>query len=208
MARPTLTEDEVEIVREKICAAARTLFTNHGAENVGLRAIGSEIGLTGAALYRYFPQGREEIIAAVRARAFRKLAEISEEAARASGSPVERFRAVAEAYVSFAHSDAASYRMLFNLMQTGDFPELRREARRARGVLFRAAQEAAQSDEPDENGRVLAHVAWAAIHGAVMLDASHMLQMGVDIEQLLDGVARAISHLNPTSNELAERGLA
>ena len=96
--------------------------------------------------------------------------------------------------------------LLFSLMQTGDFPELRKEARRARDILFRAAQEAAHSEETDEqagrptadvvSGRVLAHVAWAAIHGAVMLETSEMLQMGVDVGQLVDGIALALSHLS------------
>jgi AcrR family transcriptional regulator len=202
MARPTLTHSEVEQVREKVCDAARELFSKCGLD-VGLRTIGSEIGLTGAALYRYFPQGREEIVAAVRTRAFRQLADLSEEAVESSGTPLERFRAVAEAYVAFARNDAVSYRMLFSLMQSGDFPELRKEARRARDILFRAAQEAAREEptsrEPNEDGRVLAHVAWAAIHGAVMLETSDMLQMGVDITQLVDGIAQVLSHLSGTS---------
>jgi AcrR family transcriptional regulator len=204
MARPTLTESEVEFVRERVCEAARGLFSKQGLENVGLRTIASEVGLTGAALYRYFPQGREEIVAAVRARAFRELADLSELAVASAGTPLERFRAVAQAYVAFAHNDSVSYRMLFSLMQAGDFPELRREARRARDILFQAAQEAAHSEESNnEEGRVLAHVAWAAIHGAVMLDTSEMLQMGVDIKQLVDGIARALSHLSGPSKVIS-----
>jgi AcrR family transcriptional regulator len=201
MARPTLTDVEVEQVRDRICDAAARLHAEHGFENVGLRAIGLEIGLTGAALYRYFPQGREEIVAAVRARAFRELADLSQRAEAACRTPLERLRAVAEAYVDFARNDAAAYRMLFSGMQTGDFPELRKEARRARKVLFRTAQEAAHSDESSEQGRVWAHVAWAAIHGAVMLEAADMLRMGVDISQLVDGVARALSHLKESLKE-------
>jgi AcrR family transcriptional regulator len=204
MARPTLTETEVGLVRERVCDAARSLFSKHGLDHVGLRTIGSAVGLTGAALYRYFPQGREEIIAAVRTRAFRELADLSQQALASAATPLERFRAVAEAYVSFARNDTVSYRMLFSLMQTGDFPELRKEARRAKEILFRVTQEAAHSEEPDEEGRVLAHVAWAAIHGAVMLDTSDMLQMGVDISQLVDGIARALSHLNGTSSEMSQ----
>ena len=203
MARPTLTDSEVELVRDRVCDRAASLFSKHGIDNVGLRTIGAQIGLTGAALYRYFPQGREEIVAAVRTRAFRELADLSEQAAQSSRTPLGRFRAVAEAYVRFAQNDTVSYRLLFNLMQTGDFPELRREARRARDILFRVAQEAAHSDETDEEGRIWAHVAWAAIHGAVMLETSEMLQMGVDIHQLMDGLARALSHLRETSNNVA-----
>lgn len=91
MARPTLTDVEVDQVRERICDAAGRLFSEQGFANVGLRTIGSEIGLTGAALYRYFPQGREEIVAAVRARAFRKLADLSQEAVAACSTPLEWF---------------------------------------------------------------------------------------------------------------------
>lgn len=200
MPRPTLTDLEVEQVRGRICDAAEALFSRDGMENVGLRAIGSAIGLTGAALYRYFPQGRDEILAAVRARAFRTLANLSEQAVASCRTPLERLRAVAEAYVTFARQDPASYRLLFSGIQSGDFPDLRKEARRARDFLFRVAQEAANSDESSKQGRVWAHVAWAAIHGAVMLETADMLRMGVDIEQLVDGVAHALSHLNETSD--------
>jgi hypothetical protein len=110
---------------------------------------------------------------------------------------------VAEAYVNFAQDDTVSYRLLFSGIQTGNFPGLRKEARRAREILFRAAQEAAQSEQTNGDGRVWAHVAWAAIHGAVMLETSDMLKMGVDITQLMDGVARALSHLNGTSKKTA-----
>src|SRR5580658_7491825 len=108
MPRPTLTDFEVDQVRNRVCDAARTLFSQHGIDNVGLRTIGSAIGLTGAALYRYFPEGREEIVAAVRARAFRELADLSQEAVAACSTPLERLRAVAEAYVDFARRDEAS----------------------------------------------------------------------------------------------------
>jgi AcrR family transcriptional regulator len=202
MARPILTDSEVEVVREKVCDAASSLFSKHGVENVGLRSIGSKVGFTGAALYRYFPQGREEIVAAVRTRAFKELADLSEGAIGSSATPLERFRAVAEAYVAFAQNDTVSYRLLFSRMQSGNFAGLRKEARRAREILFRVAQEAAQSEQTNGDGRVWAHVAWAAIHGAVMLETSDMLKMGVDITQLMDGVARALSHLNGTSKEL------
>jgi AcrR family transcriptional regulator len=201
MPRPTLTDSEVDQVRGRVCDAARTLFFQHGIENVGLRAIGSAIGLTGAALYRYFPQGREEIVAAVRARAFRELADVSEQALASCRTRLERIRAVAEAYVAFARRDAASYRLLFSGMQSGDFPELRKEARRAREILFHVAQDAAHSDELSAQGRVWAHVAWAAIHGAVMLETADMLRMGVDINQLVDGVAHALAHLNGTTDD-------
>lgn len=208
-----LTDLEVEQVRGRIRDAAAALFSRHGRENVGLRSIGSAVGMTGAALYRYFPQGRDEILAAVRARAFRELANLSEGAVAASRTPLGRLRAVAEAYVTFARHDADSYRLLFSGMQTGDFPELRKEARRAREILFRVAQEAAHGDDAPkgdaseddagEQGRLWAHVAWAAIHGAVMLETSDMLQMGVDIDQLVDGVAHALSHLNETASKEA-----
>src|ERR1700722_8076438 len=118
MARPTLTDVEVDQVRDRICDAAERLFSEQGFANVGLRAIGAEIGLTGAALYRYFPQGREEIVAAVRARAFRELADVSEQALASCRTRLERIRAVAEAYVAFARRDAASYRLLFSGMQS------------------------------------------------------------------------------------------
>ena len=90
----------------------------------------------GGRTYRYFPGGtRGNRCRRANAR-FRELADLSEEAVVSSATPLERFRAVAEAYVAFARNDAVSYRMLFSLMQTGDFPELRKEARRRATSCF------------------------------------------------------------------------
>ena len=64
-----MTNTEVQDVREQICTQAQILFTENGIENTGLRAIAAQVDITATALYRYFPKGRDEILAAVRARA-------------------------------------------------------------------------------------------------------------------------------------------
>ncbi len=202
MPRPVMTNTEVQDVREQICDQALTLFTERGVENVGLRAIGAELGITATALYRYFPDGRDEILAAVRARAFKQFADVTEEAFQSDGAPLDRFRAMGRAHVAFARERTATYHMMFDFSQSGEFPDLREQAKRARHVLFSAIEELARSENMDRDYQVLAHVSWAAMHGAVQLETSNQLKFGVNIEQLMGGLcdmlfARNEYEINP-----------
>ena len=183
-----MTNTEVQDVREQICTQAQILFTENGIENTGLRAIAAQVDITATALYRYFPKGRDEILAAVRARAFEQFADVTEEAFRSDGPPLDRFRAMGRAHVAFARERTATYHMMFDFSQSGEFPDLREQAKCARDILFSAIEELARSENMDKDCQVLAHVIWAAMHGAVQLETSGQLKFGVTIEQLMNGI--------------------
>ena len=163
--------------------------------------IGSEVGLTGAALYRYFPEGRDEIVAAVRTRpsaSWRRVGASRPFTGDAAGSVPGRGQGLR----GVRHSDTASYRMLFSLMQTGDFPELRKEARRARDLLFRAAQAAAHSEESVERTCAGTRGMGGDSRGRHAGNVGHAAN-GLDITQLVDGISRALSHLSGESRPVA-----
>lgn len=83
-----------------------------GAEALSLNAIAKAMGMSGAALYRYFA-GRDDLLAEVIVDAYHDLAEVLQAAARPA-PPVARFQAVTGAYRTWALADPHRYRLVFS----------------------------------------------------------------------------------------------
>ena len=73
MARPSYSEAEVELISERIRAAALRVFSRDGYAHFSLRAVAREIGLSAPALYRYV-ESRDQLLFELRAEGFRRLA--------------------------------------------------------------------------------------------------------------------------------------
>src|SRR5215472_1307438 len=120
-----LTESDVADFRERLCDAASRLFAARGREAFTMRELAAELGVSAMTPYRYF-RDKDEILAAVRARAFDRFADALEEAIATPGNAVAKAAAVGDAYVKFALGEPASYRLMFDLSQPDeeDYPEL------------------------------------------------------------------------------------
>uniref|UniRef100_B0T6F9 Transcriptional regulator, TetR family n=1 Tax=Caulobacter sp. (strain K31) TaxID=366602 RepID=B0T6F9_CAUSK len=170
-----LTPAEVEDFRARLCDAAETLFARHGLDGVSLRQIAGEMGVSAMTPYRYF-KDKDEVLAAVRTRAFDRFAAALEAASALGG------QGSAGAYVDFALRHPDAYRLMFDVTQpnTDDYPQLRAAIERARrtmrpnGAEARAGGEAAGSDE------LIGHVFWAALHGVIMLELAHKISSRID----------------------------
>ena len=77
MARPALRQHEIDRFRERLCQVATRRFAKQGYAGVSLRGLAGELGCSATTPYRYF-RDKDEIFAAVRARAFARLADASE----------------------------------------------------------------------------------------------------------------------------------
>jgi AcrR family transcriptional regulator len=84
-----------------------------GAEALSLSAIARAMGMSGAALYRYFPS-RDDLLAEVTVDAYHDLAEVLQAAAGRPAAPVARFPAVTGAYRAWALADPHRYRLVFS----------------------------------------------------------------------------------------------
>src|SRR6516164_8295321 len=100
MPRP-LSPPEIAEFRDRLCEAATHLFAAHGRDGFTLRALAAQLGVSPMTPYRYF-KDKDEILAAVRARAFDRFAEALERAFAKGGSAGERSAHVVDAYVRFA----------------------------------------------------------------------------------------------------------
>lgn len=87
--------------RDEILRAAVKLFRAHGIDGVGIDAIGAAVGMSGPALYRHFPGGKPELLAAAfEAAGVQLLAAL--EAGEGDATAEERLAAVVDGYVEVA----------------------------------------------------------------------------------------------------------
>lgn len=215
MPRPALSEEAVQQQRDRALQAALDLFTRQGVENVSVRAVASAVGLSPMALYRYFPGGKEELLATLRGSGFEALAAQLGQAVAGVVDPVDRLLRLVLAMVQYATQRPDLYRLMFDVTQSADGDEYLAQRR------MRAWRQAADVfDEVLEAGllqgerETLPHLFFAAIHGIIAFELSRqpdprrrMSQlMGPMLEMLFRGSSaspeaiRKIHRLFPTSN--------
>ncbi|UYN93836.1 MAG: TetR/AcrR family transcriptional regulator [Enhydrobacter sp.] len=189
-----LSDAEIAKFRARLCKAAVRLFAREGLPGVTMRRLAAELGCSPMTPYRYF-RDHQDIVAAVRADAFRRFADLLEEAYAAETDPVARARAVGRTFLGFACDEPDLYRLMYDVGQSDEasYPELTRHRARAREVIVR--QNAALIDagllegDPVE----LSHVMWASTHGAIMLHLAGILPPDLPLQSLFESALRMIN---------------
>jgi AcrR family transcriptional regulator len=189
----TLSEPEIAEFRDKLCDVAAKLFARHGHEGFTLRALTSELGVSPMTPYRYF-KDKDEILAAVRARAFDRFAEVLEDAFAGEGSTLERTIRVGDAYVRFAFDAPDSYRLMFDLTQPEEdrYPDLVRASARARRTMTEHVRSLIAEGVYEGDATVIGHVFWAAMHGAIVLQMARKLGAECAFDQIHEATMRAL----------------
>ncbi|MBL6936939.1 MAG: TetR/AcrR family transcriptional regulator [Alphaproteobacteria bacterium] len=165
-----LTQTDVADFRERLCDAATRLFDSRGPEGFTMRELASELGVSAMTPYRYF-KDKEDILAAVRARAFTRWAERLEAAFAGARTAAEKSRAVYEAYTAFAFNEPAAYKLMFDLSQPdeAEYPELVAASARAKRTMTDYVRELVTAGEIEGDPELIGRVFWASLHGAVVL---------------------------------------
>jgi AcrR family transcriptional regulator len=189
-----LSEIDVADFRERLCDVATRLFSERGPDGFTMRELTAEMGVSAMTPYRYF-RDKDEILAAVRARAFSRFADRLE-AGLANGKDARsKARAVSEAYINFAFSEPSSYRLMFDLSQPNEknYPMLVAANKRARACMTDYVR--AMIDEKIFSGDadLLGHIFWAALHGAVVLELAGKFAPGYDFEKVRGECFRALT---------------
>jgi AcrR family transcriptional regulator len=148
--------------------AALALVEREGADALTLRAAARRAGVSQAAPYRHF-RDKEALMAAVAEEGFRAMTVAMRGAAAShAGDPLGGFRACGLAYIEFALSHRAHFRVMFGRVAAdrSAHPGLMEAAGEAFGLLvgaIRDCQEAGvvRDGDPEE----LALCAWSATHG-------------------------------------------
>lgn len=168
-------------VKERILAAARDLFVEHGYEAVSLRKIASAIGYTAPALYTHFPD-KTELLAelcrrdfAILAAGFIRLGRIED--------PIERVYRIGLAYIRFAREHPNHYRLMFMAPHPKDLSPseedlaaMRDPDQDAYAFLLKAVNEAMAAGRfrPEySDAELVAQTLWAGVHGVASLEVTH-----------------------------------
>ncbi|HEY2780676.1 MAG TPA: TetR/AcrR family transcriptional regulator [Steroidobacteraceae bacterium] len=165
----TLSQEDLEAFRTRLCNIAEKLFAAHGPDGVTMREMADALGVSSMTPYRYF-KDKDDILAAVRTRAFNRFA-AAMESARAkphSGNP----------YLDFALANPAAYRLMFDVSQPtyAEYPELVQAMERARLTMGGGLRELAASGRFSGDVELAAYVYWSTMHGAVMLELAGLLE--------------------------------
>jgi AcrR family transcriptional regulator len=175
----SLSSDEVEAFRERLCDVAEQMFAAHGAEDVTMRELATALGVSAMTPYRYF-KDKDAILAAVRTRAFTRFA-----AAMREGMSVLRkrsFRDGGDAYFKFALENPAAYRLMFDTQHStyDRYPELVAATEAARDTMSAWLRELEAEGRFRGDVDLYAHAIWSVMHGAVMLELSGKLNPPLD----------------------------
>ncbi len=189
-----LTTADLADFREKLIAVATNLFADKGREGFTMRELASELGVSAMTPYRYF-KDKEEILAAVRAAAFDRFAEALEKAFDESSDAPARSRAVGEAYVHFAFTEPASYRLMFDMAQPGEanYPDLVRAADRARSTMTAHVRPMVEQGILEGDPVLIGHVFWTVLHGAIVLQLAGKLTPECDFSTIVDCATHALT---------------
>jgi AcrR family transcriptional regulator len=174
-----------------------------------MRQLAVELGCSPMTPYRYF-KDKDEILAAVRAAAFTRLAETLEGAL--SHGPDRSLNAlacaVARAHVAFVEAEPHTYRLMFDLAQDPEenHPALQAASVRAREVITaKLATTAVTALDGAAVGR-LGESQWAAVHGALTLHLAGKPPSASDLGAFVVGLTERLFRLEHAEGSLVAVG--
>ncbi len=185
MPRAALSQDQVDDFRKALCDSATRLFAEHGYQGVTMRALALDLACSPMTPYRYF-ENKAEIFDAVRSAAALRFANAIEGAVKAHSDHPARLRAMCLAYVAFAVDEPHAYRIMFELDPTRRPSPAQRQDLRGWFVMNTAVAEAIEAGALSGKPSMVAHLLWSGIHGIVALHLSGMLELGLDLESLVE----------------------
>ncbi len=189
-----LTDHDVAGFRERLCDVATRIFVEKGRDGLNMRALAGALGVSAMTPYRYF-RDKEEILAAIRARAFSRFADQLEAALAQPGTAPEKSWAVGLAYVRFALEEQACYRLMFDLSQPrmAALPELFAAERRARAAMSDHVRLMVAEGYFEGDADKIGFAIWSGVHGVVTLHLAGKLEAGAEFETVLGETMRAIT---------------
>ncbi len=190
-----LTETDISAFRERLCEVATRQFAAHGPEGVTMRALAAELGVSPMTPYRYF-KDKDEILAAVQARAFDRFAEALETPMDRPGTAGTRANAVGAAYARFAFDNPEAYRLMFEIALPAceALSRISTAPPNAPGQTMTGYVEGlVEAGLLEGDPELIGHVFWAAMHGAVMLKLSDKLAPECDFDRIVEAAFTALA---------------
>jgi AcrR family transcriptional regulator len=153
--------------------AGLALIATRAADDLSLREVAREVGVSATAVYRHFPDKGALMRAVAHAGAV-KLGAAQRAAFDAAGGGVAGFSATGAAYVRFALANPALFRLIFaNPVPDGKMEKTDQPDDAMTMLLENAAMLAPEGMDP----RVFALQAWSIAHGLAMLLLDEQLKL-------------------------------
>jgi AcrR family transcriptional regulator len=168
-------------LRSALIQAGLTALEGARIEDLSLRALAREVGVSATAVYRHFPD-KAALLSALAAEGIEQLGQYQLKAAEQAG-PERAFGATGRAYVRWALAHPALFRLIFSRVEpVGETVFGQSLAAR---LLQGAASEASRGDEA--RARQLVVQAWSLVHGLAMLMLDGQLPPDDDlIDRVID----------------------
>lgn len=169
-------------VKQRIVAAARDMFVEHGFESVSLRKIAEAIGYTAPALYTHF-RDKGEILAEICRQDFASLAVVFNRLAKVD-DPVLRIFKIGMTYIRFAREHPNHYRLMFMTPELAllaeptpeDLASMNDPDQDAYAFLKQAVEQSIKLGKmrPElTDAELLTQTLWAGVHGVASLEITH-----------------------------------
>lgn len=180
-------------LREALVQVAQRFIGERGIGGFTLVDAAKLVGVSPAALYRHF-QGRDDLVAEIASRGFADLGKRLSHALAGSGTPLERFTRMGEAYLDFAQTEPGYYAAMFAPRKTDAADAAAPPHPDAMDLLVKAlTQTFPEGFHADP--RFIALEVWALSHGLATLSMAGHLPKGAglpDVRELLRGGVLAI----------------
>jgi len=161
-------------LRDALIEAGMQLLESRKSEDLGLREVAREVGVSATAVYRHFPD-KQALLRAIAARGFVMMGELQAQAARTATGRAA-FAAVGEAYVRFALHHPAVFRLMFSSAPPRDLFTMKEEELALPLRLLRAQVAATMPPRMGEAEKKIAAIrAWALVHGLAVLALDGMI---------------------------------
>lgn len=166
-------------LRQALLDAGEKLLETEGVAGLSMRALARTTGVSHAAPYRHFAD-KADLLAALAARGFARLAKTLVAVAAAHGDDPQREYLVAcRRYMELGMDAPAMYRLMFGQQQpgVGDQPELAQAGQAAYEALLGAmarGRAAGTLGEVDDEAKATA--VWSMVHGVTELAISGRLE--------------------------------
>lgn len=177
--------------------AAITLVRKYGPDQLSLRAVSAEIGVSPSASYHHF-RDKDALVSAISNVLFDRLATMQEKAiakikGKGAAASIKKFEEMGNAYFAWATSEPNLYRLMF-----GGYCEIIMEEHdsKAWNLLREALDELMAYGVIDKSARNGGEViVWSAVHGASSL-AIEGLMSPSEFPMVLKSIQRSLG-INP-----------
>ena len=152
-------------LRAALIEAGLNLLETRTADDLSLREVARAVGVSATAVYRHFPD-KGALMTALAGEGLARLAVAQHAASDAVGGGVAGFNATGAAYVRFALSNPALFRLIFaNPASVEHQPHDHGDD----AMTFLRANAAMLAEGKGGDAQVIALQAWALVHGLSML---------------------------------------